>query len=132
MDLSKYNLTNCADRGAVLTVTNPVTGEPDAETTITCRGINCTDAQKVIAANRKRGSTKTAKASEDDDVKQAIEVLAACIISWSGIERDGVLLDCTPENVREVLSNPGNVWLLKQLNTFVLDETNFFPSLDKD
>lgn len=86
----------------------------------------------IKAMARKIGDSRMALARRNKPMDSAaietelVEILVASVKSWSGVDRDGVPLACTPENVRDLLSNPGYQWIRKQLDDAMGNDALFF------
>lgn len=57
-----------------------------------------------------------------------LEQLVACTVAWSGFTMDGDVLDCTPENVRAIYSNPACQWIYTQVMSAFVDTARFFAA----
>lgn len=65
-------------------------------------------------------SALTAEEAEAD----ALELLARCTVSWSGVREGSVEAPCTPDNVRRLyLAYP---WLRRQVDEAMADRARFF------
>ncbi len=63
--------------------------------------------------------------SEDDLLASAIEIEAACVLSWEGIETDdGGPIDCNPKNVAAFLA--GIPWFREAVQAAIEDHAGFF------
>lgn len=73
-------------------------------------------------ASARRGKPLDAATIEDE----TLEVLAASVQSWDGVERDGEALSCTRENVLDLLRNPGYQWMRRQIDESLGNDALFF------
>lgn len=137
MDLSKFNMSVMAERGADLELEHPATGETlmqdDGETPVTItllgqdskawRNKNREYQQKRIAALAKRRKKTIDYTVSDED---ACEMLAECTIGWAGIEEEGETLEFSKDAAFDLyMKYP---WIREQCDEFIGDRANFFPS----
>ena len=129
MDIA--SLTVVDDDGAVLHLRHPATGAPlfDGETpvTITLAGKDSQryrTAQRIISNRNIRQGRKVQHTVESFEA-DAIEVLAACTVTWSGIELDGAAVPPTKDNARKLYADPRCAWLREQVDDFIDDRANF-------
>lgn len=54
----------------------------------------------------------------------ARDFLAEMIVGW--LDNGAIDTSYSPENARDLVNDPNNIWLLEQLQSFVLTESNFF------
>lgn len=136
MDLARYDTKALADEGVVMYVRHPGTGEPlldkdDAPVTITLAGVDSDRFRDVVRSQTKRrlNGGSAAGAPKPDAEAEAIELLVKCTLAWSGIglgsDRE---LECTPENVRAIYSDPRVPWLRQQVDRFIADRANFLKA----
>ena len=78
--------------------------------------------QDSRVAQARRNKPMDAAAIEEE----MLEVLAASVKCWSGLERDGAAIPCTRENVLDLLRNPGYQWLRKQIDDSMGNDALFF------
>jgi hypothetical protein len=132
MDLSTFSTEKLSEEGAVLYVVDPRTEEPFADgTSITLSGVDGAkyrDFQHRIQ-NRRYKSIGRGKTKIDLDAaeleQEGLELLAACTLSWTGIDWDGAPLPCTPDNAKMLYTKSG--WLREQVDAFIGNRQNFFP-----
>lgn len=138
MDLSKINLEKMAEQGAEMELVHPVTGETltqdDKEKTpITIKVVGTDskayrnknrDFQRKRIAKMTKSRTKTIDYTVSDE--DACELLAECTVGWSGIEVDGKPLEFSKENANELYMKFN--WIREQVDAFIGDRANFFPS----
>lgn len=127
-DLSKHQISG----QAVLTPRLP-SGEL-SDSKITLAGQDSDIYQKELVAYRREQITKaieTKKVDEEDDTSDIeLRLLVACTISWEGIEWEGDPMECTPENVRKLYSNPQLGWLKRQVDRFIHSTGNYLGKSD--
>lgn len=134
MDLAKLDLTEHANNGATLEVLHPISGELLLDknknvVTIYLLGSDSTQMRNAMSARAKKqmNSKKQAQITTIDEAeKTSAELIAAVVVSWSGIEENGTELACTPENVIHILTKYS--WLRLQVDQFVSDRSNFFKA----
>ena len=135
MDLSTLSTKQLSEEGSVLTLLDPRTDEPlvnpdGSSVMITLSGMDgqrYRDHQRRIQNRRLkglgRGKSKIDLDAEEME-KEALELLAACTIGWSGIDgKDGNPLPFTTANA-ELLY--GESWIRIQVDQFIGDRQNFF------
>jgi hypothetical protein len=72
-----------------------------------------------------KGRSKTVP-TVDELESEALAMLVAATLEWSGIEIGSAELDCTPENVRNIYADPAFAWLRKQVDEAFGDQVRFF------
>lgn len=80
------------------------------------------DAQRKITnrrLNSKSSSTITAERMESE----AIEVLAKCSVSWTGIVYDGEELECDFASAKKLYMNAS--WVKEQVDEFIAERANY-------
>jgi hypothetical protein len=130
MELTTANMATISDEGAELTIRDPLRALTDW--VITCRGKDSDAYRKRMEAGRKRLSNKKGTPDYDQISATATDSLAACVIGWRGITVNGAEWPCTPENIREVLTNPEYAWVAEQIDEFIADRANFYKGAESD
>jgi len=111
LDLAKTNIAAEAESGYEFELLHPATGE-GTEGFIKIRGekskVVQTHARKVVTEMQKRekmakGKNKEVELSIEDLEEMAVERAFVRIISWKGIQEDGVDLPFTRENAERIL-----------------------------
>jgi len=83
------------------------------------------DKAKVIASSLVGKSSKDA--DYDKLITQSIELAAACIVGWSGLEdEEGNEIPYSPAKALELVADPGLAYLKEQVEEFIADRKNFF------
>lgn len=134
MDLAKLDLVEHANKGAVMEVMHPITGENllDREgkaVTITLLGADSSQMRNEMSdrARKQLAKKQTKQIPSIDDAESAsAELLSAITVSWSGIEENGELIQCNRENAKTIYTKYG--WLRLQVDSFVSDQSNFFKA----
>jgi hypothetical protein len=120
------------DEGSTLELRHPGTGAPlldddEKPISITLAG---KDSDRYRATQRAisnrllkqgRKQTPTVEAMEAD----AVEVLVACTLEWSGVVIDGEPLKCSAANARKIYTDPRCAWIREQVDAFIDDRANF-------
>jgi hypothetical protein len=124
MEITALQTTLAHDAGARYRVLSPITGKP-TDFYVTIAGI---DSKVWRTSKRKQtGVILDAKAAGklDDVDYDALDVqaLVDATISWEGLVRGGVPVECTKENAFDLYSNSPDV--VSQLLRFVSDSKNF-------
>jgi hypothetical protein len=81
------------------------------------------DASARIAKNYMTGDQKNVEVERR--LHEAAELVASAIIGWSDEEAFGKY---SPERAVELMSNPGLRWIREEVERFMLDRSNFFPT----
>lgn len=91
-------------------------------------------AAKARGGNRRDRRARRAPddSASEADILERLEALqleraVASVAAWHLVSADGeaVAFPCTPENVRELLTHPGYVWLREDIAFFLSDQENF-------
>jgi len=125
MDFAKLNAVEHGNKGS--TIKNIV--GPDGNilegVTVTLLSFNSDVARACDKLARKNHSM--AKVITDDMRQKALEEkLAAVTVAWTGIDFEGVSLECTKENAMRLYSTDGFDWFTIQLIKYANDDANFF------
>lgn len=134
MDLAKLDLVEHANKGAVMEVMHPITGENllDREgraVTITLLGADSSQMRNEMSdrARKQLAKKQTKQIMSIDDAESAsAELLSAITVSWSGIEENGEPIQCNRENAKTIYTKYS--WLRLQVDSFVSDRSNFFKA----
>lgn len=134
MDLNSINLAAAAGRGADCHLEHPVTSEAlyDADgKAVTVRVVGNDSREFKAALSRISAKLNSKKKSTLEQAEaRSVELIAACVKGWSGLYEGKEPIECTPENVTRVLTEQS--WIRDQLDAFIADRANFFPSAPKD
>ena len=122
-DLASLDTSSASERGASLDVLHPTTGEK-LGIAITLAGADSptyVQAQRAMVNRRirARGKQVTAEQVEDD----AVDLIASCVLGWSGVLVDGKALECTKANAKELLAR--FPWIKEQCSEFMGERANF-------
>lgn len=135
MDISKLSELNAAENGVTheFELTHPVTGKGIGITLKLIsreadvpRNLSIRLADKMRVAEAKAQRTGKAGASLAEIEQNGVELLAACVVGWSGVEEDGKPLGFSKEALKEHLL--GINWVREQINTQLDDLTNFIAA----
>lgn len=135
LDLSTLDTLKAAEDGMTLEVRHPTTGAvlsngdgravalilAGADSERSKRAERAATNRRLKMAGR-RSATITAEELEAD----ALEVLAACTLGWSGFAVNGQELECTPANAKQLYGQ--YPWLREQADAFRSDRANFLKS----
>lgn len=139
-DLSALDTAAAGEEGATLHVKHPVNGEPmhvvppggdkPVPLTVTVLGSDSpTWRAKVADSNRRRlremnqGGRRNFTVNPEAIERDALELLAACTVAWTGVVLEGKALPCTPENAETVYRRLP--WLREQADEFANNRENF-------
>lgn len=138
MDLAQYDTKKASEDGAEFALKDPATKRPikgdDGENVIfhvigkhseTYIKAQTRITNRRLKEVRGRGPQSSAEELEDE----AIELLSVAVVSWTNnFKVDALQLECTPVNVRRLLSDPRFRWIREQVDEFVGDIANFLPA----
>lgn len=144
MSLADLSTADVADKGVPVDIYHPISGEP-----LNMRWyLRGSDSQAYLDSERKihnrqlehgkRVKDFAAGLTYDQQESAKVEKMAACVISWEELGKDGKWkktieltpgeeLDCTTDNVKKILKNRGFFWLRQQVQKGIDDPTNFLP-----
>jgi len=130
MDFKNLDLEAASESGVLIDIKHPVTGE--LLEGVSVRMYNTESAR--WKAHTKAMKTRFAGREEidptGDEFTQAFnEVLADCVIEWTGIEWDDKPLKCNKANAKMLFDKPGYHWLVSQIKVGVGD-TSKIPLKD--
>lgn len=136
MDLSNFNVEKMAEQGAWMELENPETGdvlksdegEPVAIKVLgtdskAWRNKNRLYQQRRIAKMTRSRSKQIDYTMSDED---ACELLSECTVGWKGIVDDGEEVEFSKEAAFDLYMK--YIWIREQVDSFVGDRANFFPS----
>ena len=126
MDLSGLNIRDAASGGAEFELMHPGTGDP-LGVFLTVRGY---DSAEVETATR--DVSRDAMKGKKTDVaefsrKRRVAMAQAALIDVRGGTGD----TATAQAVRELMAQPGFVWVIEQTEAFAGDRASFFKSAEK-
>jgi len=133
MDLSSFEgLAQGFEEGVDVEILHPTTG---AKTGLVVR-VASYQSERVKRIQRrlanealkeqKRNPRKVTKVEEAEE--KAHDIIVAAVISWEGFELGGKPLECTPENVRKVVSNPDLWFIAEQIDKAADDQAAFIKA----
>lgn len=132
MDLTRLDVKAASEKGAVLHLKHPMTGEKlfdgDDPVTITVIG---RDSPSVRAAmtDIERRKAKGEDISREDE---GLELLSVVTTGWTGIDFDGKALEFSKANARKIYADPRTEWIGEQVGPFALSRRNFAQNLQTD
>lgn len=116
IDLAQFK----SDDSAVLTLLSPVDGtETCAKLTVASR-----ESQRMRDYIRSQTDIET-----EDNEARGLEFLVNAIVDWKDVVYDGKDLPCTQVNARMLFTE--NMWIVEQVNSFMLNRANFMKALQK-
>lgn len=128
MDLNQAaEVTGREDDGVVIELNDEQGNPADPKVTVTVAGTYSKRYRSAQDANRKWWR-KHARSKPSDDVidGQALELIAACIIAWSGFTADGKDYPLTKANAIHLLTVMP--WVREQIETAMTDHEGFFST----
>lgn len=82
-------------------------------------------ADKAMLERKKNPKRiKTVAEMEED----GNDLMVCAVISWSGFEVNGKVLECTPENVRSVITNKDLFFIRRQIDEAADDQAGFLTA----
>ncbi|MFO0271362.1 MAG: hypothetical protein ACK53W_12610 [Gemmatimonadota bacterium] len=131
MDLSKLDTVAAADEGAIMDVLHPITQErlvdPETGEAVSLRlaGI---DSERYRAhvrrSTNRRIQNRSRKVTAEDIEAEALDLLVAVTLGWTGIDLDGKPLPYSAANAKTLYTRCP--WMREQADVFVGDRANFF------
>ena len=79
------------------------------------------DAMREVQS---RAMKREEEFTPEEAEREVIALLSACVTGWEEVQEGGTPLECTPENVKRVLS--AYPWIRRQVDAAWGDETRFF------
>jgi hypothetical protein len=136
MDLSKFNLEAYAEKGADMELLDPIENEvltQDNGDAVTIKLLG-TDSKAYKNKNKSYQRARIAKMAKSRSKavdytvsdKDACDMLAACTVGWSGIVVDKEVIEFSEGAAQDLYMNYD--WIREQVDAFVGDRANFFPS----
>ncbi|MHC1549394.1 hypothetical protein [Phyllobacterium sp. K27] len=133
-DLSQFSgIAAKLEDGFDLTIVHPATGEP-TEIVIkvaSYRSERVKRVQRRLAnAAIREGKKNPKKVGTVEEIEEKTnEIVAASVISWN-LTQGGKAVECTPETVLNVISNPDYFFISEQIDKAADEDANFVkPSL---
>lgn len=118
-DLSELNTVELANKGAVVNITHPSTGD-DLGIKITVAG---SDSDLYRKAQRKimnkRLADKKMKTRVEEIENESLELLAQCTMTWEGVKEGGSEVPCTFDNAKRLYKT--YPWLKEQVDQAISD-----------
>lgn len=126
-DFASRDVAAKAEEGAELEVLDPVTSEA-VGVYIVLAGADSSVHRKATANLTKRriNGQKGFRAKGFDPEKaeaESIEILAACTLSWKGVQVDGAPLPCSRDNAIKMYTR--FPWLREQVEQFISDRSEY-------
>ena len=130
IDLAQFDTVAACNKGAVMEVLDPYTGEPTGAS-ITLAGVDSDVYQKAQRENQdqmfrqmERGRGPRASRLSGDEIQAQVQhVLARCTMAWDGVAWEGRDLDCSYQNARMLYERLP--WLRVQVLNWTEDRANF-------
>lgn len=133
MDLATVDTRAGAEAGFTFDLMHPKTGEPTGAS-ITVRGADSdTYQEKFRECQRRRLGAMGRQRREMPNLAQvesdALELVAACIIGWQGIDEHGVPVPFSETAARSLFER--FPWIREQVDAAVHERANFLASAAK-
>lgn len=90
-------------------------------------GRNSSEYRRIALKNLVKLSSNRKGAVEE--VVSSAETFLVCVKNWRGLTEGGKEYPCTRENKESMYKNPKLRWLTEQIESFCLDDSNFFLSV---
>jgi hypothetical protein len=111
-------------------ILHPISGEPTGMR-LEVAGMDSPryrDATRTLieksTASAPRAARQAKKAAPRDMEADALELLVACTVSWTGVVESGAAVPLTPDNARRLFT--AHPWLRRQVDEAVGDRASFF------
>lgn len=121
------------DEGIVIPVLGPdgepdLTGDPPEQTTITVAGTYSSRYRRALDAQRKQVFSRAIRRRPDseDAQRQALTLVASCVIAWHGFTDNGQPYLCTRDNIMALFDKAP--WVLQQVEAGMEDHQGFFKA----
>lgn len=126
MDLGGLDLRAAASRGEEFELLHPGTGEPTG-VHLRVVGYDCAEVEDAARA----ASRAMMRGSKKPDPVEAVRARRVAMASAAikGV-RGGSGGTTTADEVRALLSDPGFVWIVEQIEAFAGDRASFFTSAE--
>lgn len=133
VDLSKFDgFAKSFDDGIDVDICHPVTSEKLGMTvriaSYQSERVKKLQRKMANAAMREQRRNPKKAATVEEVEEKAFDIMVASVISWEGFERGGKPLECTPENVRAVVSNPDLWFIAEQIDKAAEDSQAFMTA----
>lgn len=136
MDLSRFNVSKMAEKGANLELLDPEDeplfyGEDKKPVTIkllgtdskTWRNLNRDRSRELSFKMQKKRNKQIDFTMSDEDT---CEMLAACTLGWEGIDEKDKPIEFSKEAAYEMYMD--HLWIREQVDAFIADRANFFTT----
>lgn len=126
LDLADLDLAPHAQKGAALTLKNPVSGQ-ELETVIWLQGVDAPAYQKKLRDQvDMQISEGKADLSASELEERLIDRLATVTVRWEQVFYKGKSLSCDFQNARMLYGE--QLWIREQVQQFVEDRSRFLPA----
>ena len=122
---------------ATIDILHPVTQAP-LGAQVTLAGPEHPDRKRIQFARQRRARAAFAKRGRrefddpEDALQDEIDYLAACTLGWTGIAKDGTLIEHSKAAARDLYAKPEMRWLRVQLAAALNDLENFIVTSGSD
>lgn len=118
-------LTEAQEAGTDLELKHPATGKPldIVLRVVSYESERCKRVRRV-AMDRALKSQGRRQVTAYEIEESTRDLVASAIVGWSGMEYQGAALDCTPENVKRILTE--FPWIGEQVDAVAQDRAAFF------
>ncbi|MCY1042712.1 hypothetical protein OV208_15415 [Corallococcus sp. bb12-1] len=111
-------------------ILHPITGKPTGMV-VEVAGMDSqrySEATRSIIDKATAGAPRTSRRARQEATRDmeadALELLVACTVSWTGVMERGAEVPLTPENARRLYA--AHPWLRRQVDEAVSDRASFF------
>lgn len=114
-------------------VKHPVTGEPTGGS-LTLAGPEHPQRRALVFQRMRKARAEMARTGKlempdpEEDELDENDVLASCIVDWSGLMQGGQLLPWSPDAARALMANPKRRWLRSQVKRALDDRALFIKA----
>lgn len=128
-DMDSIDTRGANNKAAVLILTHPLTRKPlltddNQHVTISLLGADSDVSEKMQrGTQRRRLKNLNVKMTPEELEEESLSLLVALTVEWQNVGKNGVELECTPDNVRMIYTE--RPWVRKQADAFVGDLSNY-------
>lgn len=90
-----------------------------------CLGRNTPEYRQTKHRTIQKAASGKKNAQAEAIAEGTINMLCACVTDWKGITEDGKNYPCTMESKRKLFSDAEVLWLIEQIEEFIVSDENF-------
>ena len=122
-DLTKLDLTTASNKGTVVTLKHPVSGD-ELPISIKVVGTDSTVFQAAIREQARKNMKSKNKEPDFDEIRLlSAELLAKCTLSWEGVSEEGVDIEFSQKAATSLYLKYD--WIKTQIDQAIGERANF-------